>query len=353
MGVFNTSVSREKFTVSAKIYNLAYEKVNVTTPKFNEYLDELASLEWEYSVRGFLYLAQPATEWVITSSYLNMFLFFEGYDSRYFAGFSVPRIQFILGLPSYKDLGIDEPGDGEVTLVIDEIYRFSQDPIFDVIRDTKWLALHYPGVITINMSFQVVYMDSEPLRRDLGLPGEIVYDGRSYDFTRNPPIYLLVNRKTYIDILDLTYPKVFGEVLRIEVLLSGFESYSSLLLTLSTILDVLESGAYESGIEQVDIDIIGFTTFEERMNEVLFRIYSPFFIINTAVSIAIPISIHFFRVVKRGRHWIYIFLTYPMLMIGFTLLYSLQYYISPTVLFLHLLIPFVGASYIILKSRPR
>ncbi len=351
--LYDSSIKDESFRVTAKIYNLAYERVNVTVPRFNEYFNILDTLEYPYVVKGYLYIAQPATEWVLTTSYLNILLFFEGFEARYFAGFSIPRIQFILALPDYQKLNITPPPDGEVLVVIDEKYRFRDDPIFDVITDTKWLAFHYPAVLTINMTFTYIYLDTEPLRRDLGIPVETQYDGRSYDFSRSPPIYLLVNRKTYIDILDLTYPKVSGEVMEIEVVLQGFTSYRELLLEIARVLDVVGEGALQVGIEDVRIDAFEFEFLDEELRSQQFRIYSVIFILLVVAAIAIAVTPHIFKRIVRGRYTFYLIMLYPVAIILYTLIFSLQYYVDPAVILIHIVMLLPSMIYISLKSRRR
>ncbi len=346
----DTIVSGIELGVVAKIYSLSFQEENVTQPKFNNLTRELAGLEPD-RVYGFLYIAQPGTEWVYRAGYININLFFGGFDSKYFAGFSIPRIQFFLASPDFNELGLDEPKDGEVLIVLDEKYRLRDDPIFEVVLDEKWLAFYYPSVLSINMTYTFIFMDTEPLRTSLGIPEEVSYDGDTYNFKRTPPIYLLVNLDTYVDILDITYPVVSGEVLRVEWRLTGFKDYLEAVTRPVSIKEGLEDIVYSLGIG--DVDIIFLNT-DELENAVRGRtIYSLYGLVYMVVVSLL--ATYLGRRARRRRSSLdtYVMLAYLLIVGLFIALLRIQYYVNLVTLLFYATLPVLVYLYITLKSRRR
>ncbi len=346
----DSAVSGVEIEVLAKIYSLSYQAENITQPKFNNLTRELLGLEPE-RLYGFLYIAQPETSWVYRAGYINIFLFFGGFDSRYFAGFSIPRIQFFLATPDYDELGIDEPGDGEVLIVLDERYRLRDDPIFEVVLDESWLALYYPSVLSINLTYTTIFMDTEPLRRALGIPEEVGYDGETYDFTRTPPIYLLVNLKTYADILDVTYPVISGEVLRAEWVLSGFETYVEAASKPVSLRERIINVVYSLGIEDVEVVLLNIDELDRAARPA--NLYSLYGIIFLVVA-TIP-ALYLGRRYRRRRAGLdgYAVMVYLLILIILIAVLRIQYYVNLVTLLLYATLPILVSLYISLKSRRR
>jgi len=283
-------------------------------------------------IYGFLYIAQPGTDWVYRAGYININLFFGPFDSKYF-----PRIQFFLAAPVFSELGLEEPGDGKVLVVIDEKYRLRDDPILEVVLDEKWLALYYPNVLSINMTYSVIFMDTEHLRNSLGIPEEVSYDGRSYDFGRTPPIYLLVNIKTYSDILDVTYPVVSGEVLRAEWVLSGFETYLEAASTPVSIRDRVVDIVYSLGIGDVEVILLNTDELEEVSRRA--SVYSLLAIIYLAI-VTVP-ALYIGRRARRRKGGLdsYASIAYLAVLGLAVVLLRIQYYVNLITLLLYLSLP--------------
>lgn len=292
--------------ISIEVYKTSFKEVNVSTGKYLEFaefvINNVSAKEIEF--RGYLYFAQPATDWVLTSQYINVILFFDGFDSRYFAGFSSPRIQFVLASPDYTQVNIEPPIDDEALVIVDSRYRFSSDPIFKIINEADSVAIYYPGVLSIELNYTLRYMDTQILASHLKIPESVSYEAGRYDFSVSPPIYILVNRKLYIDVLTLFEPVVYGKLYTIDLIPDFIgDSYLSKYSTVTDLITKLELYAGEWELEDTRIRSTNFISFNDYILSYSSRASIPYLAIALVASIAIPLGNRYIkpRVSRRGR----------------------------------------------------
>lgn len=343
--------------VTIEIYKVSFKDVNISTGKyldFAEYILENISAR-EKDFRGYLYFAQPQTDWVITSQYINVILFFNGFDSRYFAGFSSPRTQFILASPNYDLLNIEPPSDDEAIVAIDNKYRFSADPIFQIIRESKYLALYYPNVLSLKLNYTLLYIDTDELASHLGIPESVKYEAGRYNFRESPPVYILVNRKTYLDIITILEPVVYGKLYTIELIPNyNSDTYIDKYLSAVDTISILEGYASEKGVDDAIIRSTSLISFTDYISRYSHEVAAPYVVIALLALISIPITNILIknRVRKKGKdvsH--YITPIYIAIVLLIYYLFRWNIYIPLIELLIFLLLPSALLIYLTFKGR--
>jgi len=343
--------------ISIEVYKASFKEFNESTGKYLEFaefiINNISANEMEF--RGYLYFAQPATDWVLTSQYINVILFFDGFDSRYFAGFSTPRIQFILASPDYTELNIESPADDEALVIIDSRYRFSSDPIFKIIRESDSIAIYYPAVLSIELNYTLRYIDTETLASHLGIPESVEYEAGRYDFRSSPPIYILVNRKSYLDILTLFEPVVYGKLYTINLIPDFIgDTYLNKYSTVTNVISKLEEYAGERGLEDTRIRSTNFIAFNDYILSYSSRVSIPYLALALVASIAIPIGNKYIksRASRRSRDKsIYIIPIYIIIILSIHYLMGLYIYIPLAVTTILLILPSLLLIYLTFKGR--
>ncbi len=355
----NVDLEAKDFTpkVVVDIYKTSFKEVNISTGKyldFAEYiLENISAREKEF--RGYLYFAQPQTDWVITSQYINVILYFNGFDSRYFAGFSSPRIQFILASPDYNLFDITPPADDEVIVAVDNKYRFSADPIFQIIKEARYLALYYPDVLSLKLNYTLIYMDTSELASHLGVPESVKYEAGRYNFKESPPVYILVNKKTYIDIITLLEPVVYGKLYTIELIPNyNSDSYLDKYLSTEDTISKLKGYAAEKGVDDAMIRSTNLISFSDYIEDYTHEVAAPYVAIALLALVAIPVSNIFIKVRgrKRGRdisHYIIPIYIAVILILHYLLRWNI--YIPLVELLIFLLLPTALLIYLTFKGR--
>jgi len=355
----NVDNEAKNFTpkVVVEIYKTSFKEVNISTGKyldFAEYiLENISARDKEF--RGYLYFAQPQTDWVITSQYINVILYFNGFDSRYFAGFSTPRIQFVLASPNYNLFNLEPPPDDEVIVVVDNKYRFSADPIFQIIKEAKYLALYYPDVLSLKLNYTLVFMDTSELAPHLGIPESIRYEAGKYNFKESPPVYVLVNRKTYVDIITLLEPVVYGKLYTIELTPNyNSETYLDKYLSTVDLIKKLEDYAIEKGVTDARIRSTNLISFSDYIEDYTHEVAAPYIGIALLALLAIPATNIFIKVKKRkmGRDAsIYVPPAYIAVLIAIHYLTRWNIYIPLVELLIFLLLPTTLLIYLTFKGK--
>ncbi|GEM_PF-3952805 len=341
--------------IEVDVYSLSYQQYNETTGKFLEFIDGLDGITDNYSIYGYLYIAQPQTDWVITSQYINVILFFNGFDSRYFAGFSIPRTQFILALPNYTALNISPPPTDEVLVVVDNRYRFSSDPIFKIIRESRHLAFYYPEVFSLKLNYSLKYMDTIKLAEHLGLPEEVKYKAGRYNFRDSPPVYLLVNRRTYLDLIAITEPVVFGKLFTISFKpdISSLD-YRGKIVKVNRVVNELHRLGMDTGVDRVVIRTAEYDLFRDRATRKVHDIAS-YYIIPLISMLIIPIIINY-RIRRRRplgyrSSNLYPVIFYYIAILSSLYLAGLNLYLPIAETFIFLFTPLPTFIYLIFKAK--
>ncbi len=343
--------------ITIDVFKTSFKEVNITTGKyldFAEYiLENITAKEKEF--RGYLYFAQPQTDWVITSQYINVILYFNGFDSRYFAGFSSPRIQFILASPNYNLINVESPQDDEVIVVVDSKYRFSADPIFQIIKEYRYLALYYPDVLSLKLNYTLIYMDTSNLASHLGIPEFVKYEVGRYNFKESPPVYILVNKKTYVDIITLLEPVVYGKLYTIELIPNyNSDTYLDKYLSTTDIINRLRSFATEKGLEDARIRSTNLISFTDYIEGVAHEAAAPYVIVVVIAAIAFP-AINMLvkgKSRRRGKDLsIYIVPIYIVSILAIHYIMRWNIYIPLIELLIFLLLPTTVLIYLTFKGR--